>query len=182
MKLIVGLGNPEREYLSTRHNIGFMTVDYLRLSLENDLHLTPWTTSKKFQAEISEGILNGEKIIFAKPHTFMNESGQSVAAIVKFYQSITPLDITVIHDDLDIRFGEIKVQTNHSSAGHNGIKSIIEKLGTQNFHRIRIGIAKESRDRQGDAAKFVLHKFSLLERAKLKSLFEKIRLDLVTYL
>jgi PTH1 family peptidyl-tRNA hydrolase len=178
MKLIVGLGNPGREYESTRHNIGFMTVDYLRLAWEEDLHFDHWTTSKKFQADISGGLLNGEKIIFAKPHTFMNESGQSVAAIVKFYQSITPLDITVIHDDLDIRFGDIKIQTNHSSAGHNGIKSIIEKLGTQNFHRIRIGIAKESRERQGDAAKFVLHKFSLLERTKLKSVFEKVRLTL----
>lgn len=178
MKLILGLGNPGREYINTRHNIGFSAIDYLRDAWQEDLHLGTWNTTKKFHADLSEGLLNGEKVILAKPDTFMNESGQSVAAIVKFYQSIAPLDITVIHDDLDIRFGEIKLQTNHSSAGHNGIKSIIERLGTQNFHRVRIGIAKESRDHQGDAAKFVLRKFSLIERAKLKSLFEKIRLAL----
>src|SRR3989339_1928866 len=173
MRLILGLGNPGKKYQNTRHNIGFAAIDFLFEEWLKDEGFTAWHEDKKFQAEISEGNLNGEKIILAKPQTFMNNSGTSTSALVNFYK-VEPKNIVVIHDDLDIAFGEIKVQTDRSSAGHNGIKSIIERLGTQAFTRVRVGIGRQDKDKQGDAADFFLSKFNLLERLKIKGTKQRV--------
>jgi peptidyl-tRNA hydrolase, PTH1 family len=167
MKLIIGLGNPGNKYQNTRHNIGWMIVDLLAGK-------SRWHTSKNNNAEYTHIEIDGKDTELVKPLTFMNKSGSSVAKIVKKHNLNSAEDLIVIHDDLDIAFGNYKVQKDRSAAGHNGVKSIIEHLGTQDFTRIRIGIAKENKERQGDSADFVLKRFSLFERLKLKELKEKI--------
>jgi len=135
MKLIVGLGNPGRAYTKTRHNIGFLVVDFLAKSQG-----AVWTKKITFQGELTE-IKNGrEKTILLKPQTFMNRSGESVRAVASFYK--IPLSkITVVHDDADLSFGEIRTQVNRSAAGHNGVQSIIDQFGGEKgFSRIRVGI------------------------------------------
>ena len=179
MKLIIGLGNPGLDYQKTRHNVGFLALDHLWADHKDDFHLTAWTNHKKFSAEISEGIVNQEKIILIKPNTFMNESGRAASAISHYYQ-VAPLDIIVVHDDVDLIFGSYKIQKNISSAGHNGIKSIIQHLKTEQFHRVRIGIAKTDKEKQGDTAKFVLNQFSLFERLKLNKLLTQITEEIIT--
>ncbi|MBT3817601.1 MAG: aminoacyl-tRNA hydrolase [Candidatus Magasanikbacteria bacterium] len=167
MLLIIGLGNPGKSYLKTRHNVGFMILDELREALQT-YDANPWELSKKFNAEISGANVKGEKIILVKPMTFMNRSGQSVGLIANYYK-ILPKDILVIHDDKDIQLGEYKVHTDRSAAGHNGIKSIIQYIGTQDFTRFRVGIAKHSDKKVKDTAKFVLGKFGLFEKKKLEA-------------
>lgn len=173
MKLIIGLGNPGKKYQNTRHNVGFMALDFIVKNwlIKNDF--TEWKEVKRFQAEISEGAVNGEKIILAKPQTFMNDSGLSVQSLLSYYK-LSPNDLMVIHDDLDIEFGKYKIQTDRSSAGHNGVQSIIDHLGTQNFTRIRIGIGRIDKETQGETVNFVLNKFNLLEKLKLKELEKKV--------
>lgn len=147
MKLIVGLGNPGKEYDNTRHNIGFMILDnYL-----GDVKYT-----EKFDGLIYEKNYNGEKVIFLKPQTFMNNSGMSVIKVVNYY-NIDIHDILVIHDDLDLDFNTIKIKSNSSSGGHNGIKSIINNLGSQEFDQFKFGISNEYKNNIID---FVLGKFS----------------------
>ena len=147
MKLIVGLGNPGKEYDNTRHNIGFMIVDnYL-----GDVKFT-----EKFDGLIYEKNINGEKVIFLKPLTYMNNSGMSVIKVVNYYD-IDVHDILVIHDDLDLDFNTIKIKSNSSSGGHNGIKSIINNLGSQEFDQFKFGISNEYKN---DVIDFVLGKFS----------------------
>ncbi len=147
MKLIVGLGNPGKEYENTRHNVGFMVLDSF---------LTDFTLEKKFQALLKTCNIEGEKCLFVKPLTYMNESGLSVGKIAKYY-NILPEDILVIQDDMDLPFGRHKIKINSSAGGHNGIKSIIHALGTDSFARLKIGIAH---DKGGDAIHHVLGKFS----------------------
>ena len=147
MKLIVGLGNPGKEYDNTRHNIGFMILDnYL-----GDVKYT-----EKFDGLIYEKNYNGEKVIFLKPQTFMNNSGMSVVKVVNYY-NIDVHDILIIHDDLDLDFNTIKIKSNSSSGGHNGIKSIINNLGSQEFDQFKFGISNEYKNNIID---FVLGKFS----------------------
>lgn len=157
MKLIIGLGNPGKQYEKTRHNAGFIVLDALREKWE----FSEFQFSKKFNAEVSEGSVDGSKMILAKPQSFMNRSGQVVRAIMDFYK-LTPEDIIVIHDDLDIDLGTFKVSSDTSAGGHNGVQSIVDHLGTQQFKRIRIGIEgaerKKSRTMPGEA--FVLQDFS----------------------
>ncbi len=173
MKLIVGLGNIGKKYDNTRHNIGFDVLDFVFDNWLKKETFSNWKETKKFQAVISEGNLNGEKIILAKPTTFMNDSGVAVQTLMSFYK-ITPPDLIIIHDDLDILFANYKIQNDRSAAGHNGIKSIIEKIGTQAFTRIRIGIGKEDKKKQGETVDFVLNKFNLLEKLKIKEIKKKI--------
>ena len=135
MKLIIGLGNPGEKYKTTRHNIGFMAVN----RIAKNFSFPDFMLQKKFNAEISEGIINGDKIILAKPQTFMNESGKAVRSIADYYK-IGPADIVVIHDDLDIGLGKYKIARDRTSAGHKGVQSIIDMLETKDFTRIRIGI------------------------------------------
>ena len=147
MKLIVGLGNPGKEYDKTRHNIGFMVID-------NYVNNDNW--QKKFDGLIQNVNIGNEKILFLKPLTFMNNSGISVIQASKYYD-ISPEDILVIQDDMDIEFGKYKLKKNSSSGGHNGIKSIIAALNTDSFNRLKIGI---SHDKNKDTINYVLGKFS----------------------
>ncbi len=131
---------------------------------------------KKFQAEISEGIFNSEKTILAKPQTFMNNSGRAVKALISFYK--IPLEnITVMHDELDLPIGEIKMSQDRGSAGHNGVKSIINELGSQAFNRLRIGIASQDQGQDEnqniDMKTFVLQKFTKPEQKILKTVIEQ---------
>lgn len=147
MKLVVGLGNPGKEYENTRHNVGFMIVDQYIKSVD-------W--KNKFDGLYHVETINGEKVIFLKPQTFMNLSGNSVRKVVDFYH-IEPNDILVIHDDLDLPFEKLRLKRNSSSGGHNGIKSIISSLGTDSFCRLKIGIDNGKKENTID---FVLSKFS----------------------
>ena len=163
MRLIVGLGNPGKQYNKTRHNIGFMVLD----KLATKLNMSDFVLNKKFNSEITETKIDGRKIILAKPQTFMNESGIAVRSLVDFYK-LDPTKIIVIHDDKDIELGKTKIQNEKSAAGHNGVQSIITHLNTNNFTRLRIGVANKHLAKN-DTAKFVLAKFGLLEKGKLNS-------------
>ncbi|MBT3949049.1 aminoacyl-tRNA hydrolase [Candidatus Parcubacteria bacterium] len=171
MKLIVGLGNPGKRYARTRHNVGFMLLDELHKELKR-YNINEWELSKKFNAKISGCTISGEKIILAKPMTYMNHSGQTVQLIMHFYK-MTHNDLIVVHDDKDILLGEIKMQTDKNHAGHNGIKSIIEHIGTKDFMRLRVGVASENKRKMKDTAKFVLHKFGMFEKKKLEETIQE---------
>lgn len=158
MKLIVGLGNPDKEYDKTRHNVGFMVID-------NYLGSVNW--SNKFNALYCEKVINGEKIIFVKPLTYMNNSGIAVGEFVRYF-NIDNKDILVIQDDLDLNVGDYKLKMHSSSGGHNGIKSIIASLGNQDFPRLKVGIGSVKKDEVID---YVLGKFSKSELEVLNELF-----------
>lgn len=172
MKIIIGLGNPQIKYELTRHNAGFMMLDKLQATLE----LPDFEFNKKFNAEISKNNLEEKEILLAKPQTYMNLSGVSVKAILDFYK-LSPDDIIVIHDDIDIPLGKYKIATDSSSAGHNGVQNIIDQLGTQKFRRIRIGIGQEKEGalvcRLG-VHDFVLEKFTPQELETTKKISEDI--------
>ena len=133
MKLIAGLGNPGKKYDQTKHNTGFMALDHYlnknNLDLDKDKFEGLWTKQK----------INGEDVIFLEPQTFMNDSGKSIAQVANFFK-IAAEDILVIHDDMDMPIGKIRIRANGKSGGHNGIKSIMACLGTNNFKRLKIGI------------------------------------------
>ena len=147
MKLIVGLGNPGKEYEYTRHNIGFMVIDS---------YLGNVKYKNKFNAFYYEKKINSEKYIFIKPLTFMNLSGNSIIQFVKYY-NIKASDILVIHDDLDLEMGKFRLKEKSSAGGHNGIKSIISNLKTEDFARLKIGI---SSNKDYDTKEYVLSKFT----------------------
>ena len=154
MKLIIGLGNPGTKYKKTRHNIGFMVIDFL----------------------IKNEEFNSKKVKLIKPQTFMNNSGQEVKKIVDYYK-IPIENIIIIHDDIDLSLGEIKVQQNRSSAGHKGVQSIIDNLGTQDFIRMRIGIKPE--ELKINTEKFVIQKFTEEEQKIINKTIKKSA-DLIT--
>lgn len=135
MKIIVGLGNPGNEYAKTRHNVGFMLID----ALADNLNITLW--KDKFNAQIAEGRIGTEKILLVKPQTYMNNSGEAVGPLMRWYK-LEPEDIIVAHDDMDIPAGTVRIRKKGSSGGHNGIKSLIAHLGSENFARIRLGIGR----------------------------------------
>lgn len=138
-KLIVGLGNPGDKYVETKHNVGFMLVDQLAKSL----NLT-FSHDKIFQADVTSTFIDGEdgeKVFLVKPTTFMNESGKAVHALLTYY-GLDVEDLVVIYDDLDMEVGKIRLRAKGSAGGHNGIKSIINHIGTQTFNRIKIGIGR----------------------------------------
>ena len=132
MLIFAGLGNPGEKYRLHRHNVGFMAVDAM-----HEVHgFSPWTA--KFQAQISEGRLDGEKLLLLKPQTFMNESGRSIGEATRFYK-LAPEDVTVFYDELDLAPFKVKVKRGGGTAGHNGIRSTVRHIG-ENFRRVRIGI------------------------------------------
>ncbi|ABK83466.1 peptidyl-tRNA hydrolase [Bacillus thuringiensis str. Al Hakam] len=133
MKLIVGLGNPGREYELTRHNIGFMAIDELAKRWNISLN------EQKFKGLFGAGFVNGEKVILLKPLTYMNLSGESIRPLMDYYK-IDVEDFVVLYDDLDIPVGKLRLRMKGSAGGHNGVKSTISHLGTQEFQRIRMGI------------------------------------------
>ena len=160
MKLIVGLGNPGRKYEGTRHNVGFMILDeFMERSNLN------WE-GEAFGAEYAKGELFGQKCLFIKPQTYMNLSGRSVRQAAQFYK-IEPQDIVVIQDDLDMSAMKVKSRTGGSHGGNNGIRSILEELGQDGFHRIKIGIGRP--DHRGDEASWVLSRFDTSEVEVIKS-------------
>lgn len=153
--LVVGLGNPGREYRDTRHNIGFMVIERLCAKLGARLNKV------QSKALIGSGILEGRKVIMAKPQTFMNLSGQSVGGLVRFYK--VPMgQIIVAHDDLDLPLGMIRIRPGGGSAGQKGMASIIQQLGTQNFARLRLGIGRPPG--QMDPSDYVLQRFHSSEQ------------------
>ncbi|MFA6047546.1 MAG: aminoacyl-tRNA hydrolase [Parcubacteria group bacterium] len=175
MKLIIGLGNPGKQYENTRHNVGFMMVDRIKEKYD----FPDFTLNKKFNSEISERLLDSKfkiqnsKFLLLKPQTFMNNSGDSVRTILDFYK-LSPEDIIVIHDDIDLPLGEYKIATQSGSAGHNGVEDIITKLGTKEFQRIRIGIATENLRSQIEPADFVLQNFSGEELEKIEEMYSGV--------
>ena len=147
MKLIIGLGNPGREYENTRHNVGFLILDRY-------LNTSDW--KEKFKALYHEERINCDKVIFVKPLTFMNLSGDAVVQFVNYYD-IDIDDILVIQDDMDLDIGNYKLKKNSSDGGHNGIKSIINRLNSNGFARLKVGV---SHDRSMDTKDYVLGSFS----------------------
>lgn len=162
MKCIVGLGNPGKEYQKTRHNAGFLAIDFLR----NELNFPEFEASKHFGV-VSEGMIQGERIFLLKPATYMNVSGKSVGSLLAFYK-IPPENLLVLSDDIDQDFGKIRFREKGSSGGQNGIKSIIETLGTETFSRIKIGIGRDNRFEVSD---WVLSPFTKQELEELEHIF-----------
>ena len=148
IRLIVGLGNPGQKYEKTRHNAGFLFLDSLA-----DEFLCTWSQSVPFQGVTAECFVGGEKIYLLKPKTFMNLSGRSVGAVVRYFK-LLPEQILVVHDELDFAPGEVKLKKNGGHAGHNGLRDIIACLGSPNFYRLRIGIGRP--DTQIAVADYVL--------------------------
>jgi PTH1 family peptidyl-tRNA hydrolase len=168
IKLYVGLGNIGKQYDVTRHNVGFMAVDELR----GRLNLPDWQEKPKFHGMMSEGFIEGKKIILLKPNTYMNLSGDSISSIAKFYK-IAPTDIVIFHDELDLPFGVVKLKAGgEGKSSHNGLKDIATKLGSPNFKRIRVGIGQEKREIV-DTADFVLAKFNKDEQSQLPEIIDQ---------
>ncbi len=167
MKLIIGLGNPGKKYEKTRHNVGFMAVD----KIASNFKFPHFSFEKKFNADISKGSIDGTSIILAKPQTFMNNSGLSAKVIMDYYK-IQENDLIVIHDDLDIIIGNYKNSKNRNSAGHKGVQSIIDRLNSKNFERIRIGAGIENKDLPTEI--FVLENFNKSEISIINGVIEKI--------
>lgn len=154
MYLIVGLGNPGKQYETTRHNVGFIAID--EIAKELDIRVD----KLKFKSLIGEGRIGTEKIILAKPQTFMNLSGQAVVELMNYYK-VEPSNMIVIYDDIDLDTGRIRIRKSGSSGTHNGMRSIIYLLGRQDFPRIRIGVSKPKHGE--DLANFVLSRFDKTE-------------------
>lgn len=164
MKIIAGLGNPGERYLFTRHNLGFMVAD--RLALSHHLSFR----RKKFDALLAEGPIGGIPAILLKPQTFMNLSGKAVGPLVRFFK-VDAADLVVIHDDLDLPFGTIRVKKGGGDGGHKGLQSIIEALGTDDFLRLRFGIGKPVTKELVEA--YVLEPFGKEETECLTVLLER---------
>ncbi|TXH07357.1 MAG: aminoacyl-tRNA hydrolase [Candidatus Moraniibacteriota bacterium] len=169
--LIVGLGNPGPEYALTRHNIGFLALDRLR----EEFGAPEFRPEAKFFADLSSTIVNGNKVILAKPTTYMNESGRAVRAILDYYK-LDPKSLAVIHDDLDIAPGTLRATDSSRAAGHNGVQDIIDVLGTQDFFRLRLGIGRPV-DVEGacmSSHDYVLGRFSEAESNGQAALFDAL--------
>ena len=164
-QLVVGLGNPGPNYAQTRHNLGFMVADLLaaRLGSKFKVH-------KRSGAEIVTGRLGGRPVVLAKPRCYMNESGRQVGPLAKFY-SVSAADVLIIHDELDIDFGQIRLKIGGGEGGHNGLRSVAAALGTKEFKRVRIGIGRPPGRK--DPAAFVLENFSATERAEVPTICEQ---------
>jgi PTH1 family peptidyl-tRNA hydrolase len=162
MYIIAGLGNPGKEYASSRHNAGYMAVEYLAKKLNTKLN------KLKFNSVYGDTSINGEKVMLVKPVTYMNKSGIAIAEIVKFYK-ISTSRLIVIYDDIDIPLGVLRIRPSGSAGTHNGMKSIVESVGSE-FPRIRIGIG---RNEEMDLADFVLQKFSRNEKDIVTPIIEK---------
>lgn len=164
MLLVVGLGNPGTEYARNRHNIGFMAAD----ELVRRHSFGPWRA--KFQGEVAEGVIGGEKVLLLKPHTYMNLSGQSVGQAARFLK-IPVEDVVVLHDELDLPPGRLRVKRGGGAGGHNGLKSIDQHLG-HNYRRVRIGIGHPGdKDR---VAGYVLHDFAKADQAWIEPLLDAV--------
>jgi len=166
-KLIIGLGNPGKQYVLSRHNLGFMAVD--RFALDNEFE--PWQKSKKFKGLVAEKTLGSTRVILLKPDTFMNLSGEAALALSSFYH-IDIADTVAVYDELSIPFGQIRSRIGGQAAGHNGVKSLIELLG-ENFGRVRIGIKNELSEK-AEATDFVLSNLMKSEQSALTDLLGEV--------
>ncbi len=175
MKIIVGLGNPKEKYQNTRHNLGFMVVEEVGNRVERIAF--SWKYEERFRAEILKinYTLNANiSTLLVKPQTFMNNSGVAVAGIVNFYK-VSLEDLIIIHDDLDLPLGKIKIRQSGSAAGHHGVESVIKSLGSDKFIRVRLGIGNEKSMGSGhfDAEEYVVEPFLSSEKGKLKHLLKQ---------
>uniref|UniRef100_A0A831XKZ5 Peptidyl-tRNA hydrolase n=1 Tax=Geobacter metallireducens TaxID=28232 RepID=A0A831XKZ5_GEOME len=167
-RLIIGLGNPGPKYQWTRHNAGFMVLDHLSRVMGVAV------AKKSFSGLYGEGSWHGDRLLLLKPQTFMNLSGRSAAEALRFHK-LTHSDLIVIHDDLDIPFGRVKIKEGGGHGGHNGLRSLMQELGGGDFVRIRVGVGRPVR---GDAADYVLANFSPAEMAGLPTLLDGV-VDLI---
>lgn len=165
--LIIGLGNPGKQYAGTRHNIGFEVLD--NYALANNF--STWQANKKFNGNICQANINDTSVILLKPNTYMNLSGESARAVMDFYK-ISLNDTLVVYDELSINFGQIRMRKGGQSAGHNGIKSLISHIG-QDFDRIRVGI-KNDLSLKKENSEFVLAKFTKTEKSHLPDLYNEV--------
>ena len=172
MKLIVGLGNPGKEYAGTHHNCGFMVIDRLASKLNVDVD------QNKFKGLYAKVKYHGEDIILLKPQTYMNLSGESVNAVMNFFK-IDKEDLLVIYDDLDMPVGKLRLRKTGSAGGHNGIKNIIAHLNSQDFKRIRVGI---DRHKYMNVADYVLSRFSKVESEAIEQGIENAANAVLDYL
>lgn len=176
--LIIGLGNPDKEYGETRHNVGFMFLDFLAKQLK----ASDFVLEKKLEAEVALSKFNGQKVILAKPQTYVNKSGGAAKKLKLFYKAPAE-NIIIVHDDLDVPFESTKLTPCSGSGGHKGVQSILSQLKTENIVRLKIGLAnsklKLARNQRSDQkrkemiAGLVLSKFSPRERDKLKEIFKE---------
>ena len=157
MFIIVGLGNPDKQYEGTRHNVGFEVIDAIAEKYNISVD------TKKHRAYVGKGIIEGCKVILAKPQTYMNLSGESVWSLVYFYKIMPEDELLIIYDDVSLDVGQLRIRKKGSAGGHNGIKSIISHLGSSEFPRIKVGVGEKPKDY--DLADYVLGKFSKAERA-----------------
>ena len=160
MFIIVGLGNPTRQYEGTKHNVGFDTIDYLI-----DEYQIP-SSGAGHKALFGKGMIAGQKVIVAKPMTYMNLSGESVRELVNYYKVDPESELIVVYDDISLAPGQIRIRKKGSAGGHNGIKNIIAMTGTQNFMRIKVGVGEKPKG--WDLADYVLGHFSTEDRAKVE--------------
>ena len=170
MKMIVGLGNPGKEYSTNRHNIGFLCLNHFARKYHISLD------RKQSKARVGMGLAEGCQVVLAKPQTYMNLSGQSVSLLMQKYH-IALDDLIVIHDDLDLPLGKIRLRRDSSAGGHNGIKSIIACLGTQDFTRIRVGISRpprEGEEREQSIVDYVLGDFSAADQPVVNDILRRV--------
>lgn len=160
MYIIAGLGNPGKKYEKTRHNAGFDVMDELAAQYNIDID------EKKHKALCGKGVIAGEKVVLVKPQTFMNLSGDSIAEVLNYYKADATTQLLVIFDDISLAPGRIRIRTKGSAGGHNGIKSIIARTGTQDFARIKIGVGEKPRD--WDLADHVLGRMDKEDRRQME--------------
>ena len=164
--LVVGLGNPGREYATTRHNVGWMALDELAARAS----AAPF--KKKFSGEYATATWEGRQLFLLRPETYMNESGRSVQPAAAFFKT-PPAAMLVLHDELDLPFGDVRLKVGGGHAGHNGLRSLIASLGTPDFVRLRIGIGRPPAGFRGEVADYVLSSFDAIERATLPDVVGK---------
>lgn len=161
--IIAGLGNPGKKYERTRHNVGFMVIDALERTLSGTNRL------RRFDAELFERTTSDGRVVLIKPQTFMNASGNAVGAVARWYH--VPLEqLLVVYDDLDLPFGQLRLRPSGSSGGHNGMKSIIDRIGSDQFPRLRLGIG---RGQQANTIGYVLSRFNAMEEKQLRGIIER---------
>lgn len=165
MFLIVGLGNPTLQYEGTRHNVGFDVIDLLA----DKYNITVET--RKGRAYIGKGMMEGKKVILAKPQTYMNLSGESVRSLVDYYKIDEERELLIVYDDVSLGVGQLRIRKKGSAGGHNGIKNIISHLDTNVFMRIKIGVGEKPK--KYDLADYVLSRFSKVEREQMEEGYEK---------
>ncbi len=166
MQLIVGLGNVGTKYEKTRHNFGFLAIDILAQTH----YFSPWKEEKKFFGQICTGQIGNEKVVLLKPNTYMNVSGKAVQSLAHFYK-IPTKNIWIWHDDVDLPFGTIRIKEKGQSGGHNGIKSIMNQLGSEDFSRLKFGIKNEQLEKMPTES-FVLGKFTVEEEKQLDEIIQ----------